>query len=101
MLVRLAAAGVNPVETYIRAGTYARLPTLPTVLGSIAPNSPAKQSQSLSDVMARQALMVRASLSPRAPMSSWAPRYAQRKVITNHDEDEEGLLVLQHRERSK
>jgi len=29
VLVRMHAIGVNPVETYIRAGTYARLPALP------------------------------------------------------------------------
>ena len=29
VLVRVRAAGVNPVETYIRAGSYARLPSLP------------------------------------------------------------------------
>jgi NADPH:quinone reductase len=34
ILVRVRAAGVNPVETYIRAGTYARKPTLPYVPGS-------------------------------------------------------------------
>ena len=34
VLVRLAAAGVNPVETYIRAGTYAKLPPLPYTPGS-------------------------------------------------------------------
>src|SRR4029077_12810429 len=28
VLVRMHAIGVNPVETYIRAGTYARLPAL-------------------------------------------------------------------------
>ena len=28
------AAGVNPVETYIRAGTYARLPELPYTPGN-------------------------------------------------------------------
>ena len=32
--VRLFAASVNPVETYIRAGAYASLPTLPYVPGS-------------------------------------------------------------------
>jgi NADPH2:quinone reductase len=32
--VRIAAAGVNPVETYIRSGAYARLPTLPYTPGS-------------------------------------------------------------------
>jgi NADPH:quinone reductase len=34
VLVRIRAAGVNPVETYIRAGTYARLPELPYTPGN-------------------------------------------------------------------
>jgi NADPH:quinone reductase len=34
VLVRMHAAGVNPVETYIRAGTYARLPELPYTPGN-------------------------------------------------------------------
>jgi NADPH:quinone reductase len=34
VLVRMHAVGVNPVETYIRAGTYARLPTLPYTPGN-------------------------------------------------------------------
>ncbi len=34
VLVRLASAGVNPVETYIRSGKYARLPELPYTPGS-------------------------------------------------------------------
>jgi NADPH2:quinone reductase len=34
VLVRMHAAGVNPVETYIRAGTYARLPDLPYTPGN-------------------------------------------------------------------
>jgi NADPH:quinone reductase len=34
VLVRMHAIGVNPVETYIRAGTYARLPELPYTLGN-------------------------------------------------------------------
>jgi NADPH2:quinone reductase len=33
VLVRVAAAGVNPVETYIRSGKYARLPELPYTPG--------------------------------------------------------------------
>jgi NADPH2:quinone reductase len=34
VLLRMHAIGVNPVETYIRAGTYARLPTLPYTPGN-------------------------------------------------------------------
>ena len=36
VVVRIHAAGVNPVETYIRAGTYARLPNLPYTPGNDA-----------------------------------------------------------------
>lgn len=34
ILVRIQAAGVNPVETYIRSGKYAKLPDLPYTPGS-------------------------------------------------------------------
>ena len=34
LLIRVGAVGVNPVEAYIRAGTYARKPTLPYIPGS-------------------------------------------------------------------
>ena len=34
VVVRIHAAGVNPVETYIRAGTYARKATLPYTPGT-------------------------------------------------------------------
>ncbi len=34
VLVRIHAVGINPVETYIRAGTYARLPDLPYTPGN-------------------------------------------------------------------
>jgi NADPH2:quinone reductase len=34
VLVRMHAVGVNPVETYIRAGTYARVPDLPYTPGN-------------------------------------------------------------------
>jgi NADPH2:quinone reductase len=36
VLVRVRAAGVNPAETYIRAGVYAALPPLPYIPGSDA-----------------------------------------------------------------
>lgn len=34
VLVRIHVIGINPVETYIRAGTYARLPALPYTPGN-------------------------------------------------------------------
>lgn len=34
VLIRVRACGVNPVETYIRAGTYARKPSLPYTPGT-------------------------------------------------------------------
>lgn len=33
ILLRVRAAGINPVDTYIRAGTYARKPSLPYIPG--------------------------------------------------------------------
>lgn len=33
ILIRSHAAGVNPVDTYVRAGSYARLPSLPFIPG--------------------------------------------------------------------
>ncbi|XP_044529090.1 quinone oxidoreductase [Gracilinanus agilis] len=34
ILIKVHACGVNPVETYIRSGTYSRVPTLPYTPGS-------------------------------------------------------------------
>src|SRR5262249_42244004 len=36
VLIRVKAAGVNPVDTYIRAGVYARKPNLPYTPGTDA-----------------------------------------------------------------
>lgn len=36
VLVEMRAAGVNPVDTYVRSGTYAKLPPLPFVPGNDA-----------------------------------------------------------------
>ena len=34
ILIRVHAAGINPVDTYIRAGRYGSLPSLPYIPGS-------------------------------------------------------------------
>ena len=34
VLIRVKAVGVNPVDTYIRSGTYARKPSLPYIPGA-------------------------------------------------------------------
>lgn len=34
VVVKIGAAGVNPVETYIRSGAYARKPSLPYTPGT-------------------------------------------------------------------
>jgi NADPH2:quinone reductase len=36
ILVKVKAAGINPVDTYIRQGEFMVLPELPTVLGKEA-----------------------------------------------------------------
>ena len=36
VLVRVRAAGVNPVDTYIRAGRYAHMPAMPYIPGGDA-----------------------------------------------------------------
>ncbi len=36
VLIRVLRAGINPVETYIRAGAYPRLPSLPFTPGGDA-----------------------------------------------------------------
>ena len=59
-VVRIEAAGVNPVDTYIRSGTYTKLPPLPFVPG----NDAAGGAENLAFLSRRRTL----GLAPRLPI---------------------------------
>merc|ERR1719410_1776095 len=50
VLVRVVCAGVNPVETYIREGQYAKLPTLPYTPGTDAAGDVEKVGKNVTTV---------------------------------------------------
>jgi len=87
VIVRIAAAGVNPVETYIRSGTYALKPPLPYTPGSDGAGTVAAVGQgvtrfavgdrvylagSLSGTYAERALCEEGSLVPLPANTSFA-----------------------------
>ncbi|HEY3902016.1 MAG TPA: NADPH:quinone reductase [Chthoniobacter sp.] len=87
ILVRIQAAGVNPVETYIRSGKYARLPDLPYSPGTDGAGTVAAvgagvadwkigdrvyTAGSLTGTYAEQALCEPAHLHPLPPAISFA-----------------------------
>ena len=63
VVVRVEAAGVNPVETYIRAGTYAKKPTLPYTPGSDAAGRIIRTGEGVHGLRAGQRVYVAGSLS--------------------------------------
>src|SRR5437763_5675529 len=63
VLVRMQAIGVNPVETYIRAGTYARLPTLPYTPGNDGAGVVEQIGDSVTEFRAGDRVYVAGSLS--------------------------------------
>jgi NADPH:quinone reductase len=86
-VVRIHAAGVNPVETYIRAGVYARKPALPYTPGTdgagtveavgknatrFAPGARVYVAGSLSGTYAEQALCDESSVFPLPQHVSFA-----------------------------
>jgi len=87
VVVRIQAAGVNPVETYIRAGVYARKPALPYTPGTdgagtvevtgknatrFAPGARVYVAGSLSGTYAEQALCDESSVFPLPQHVSFA-----------------------------
>jgi NADPH2:quinone reductase len=87
VVVRIRAAGVNPVETYIRAGTYARKPSLPYTPGTdgagtiestgkdakrFAPGTRVYVTASLSGTYAEQALCDESTVFPLPAHVSFA-----------------------------
>ena len=87
VVVRIQAAGVNPVETYIRAGVYARKPALPYTPGTdgagtidaagknatrFAPGARVYVAGSLSGTYAEQALCEESSVFPLPSHVSFA-----------------------------
>src|SRR5262245_29420172 len=63
VVVRIHAAGVNPVETYIRAGTYARLPNLPYTPGNDAAGVVEQVGADVSEFKAGDRVYIAGSLS--------------------------------------
>jgi NADPH2:quinone reductase len=87
VVVRIRAAGVNPVDAYIRAGTYARKPSLPYTPGTdgagtiessgknatrFAPGARVYVAGSLSGTYAEQALCDESSVFPLPQHVSFA-----------------------------
>lgn len=63
VLVRLGAAGVNPVETYIRSGQYARLPELPYTPGGDGAGLIAALGDGVTGLRAGQCVWVNGSVT--------------------------------------
>lgn len=63
LLVRIKAAGVNPVETYIRSGQYAELPALPFTPGMDAAGIVEKVGANLTHVKPGDRVYVAGSLT--------------------------------------
>ena len=63
VLVRMHAIGINPVETYIRAGTYARLPELPYTPGNDGAGVVAQAGANVSEFKAGDRVYTAGSIS--------------------------------------
>ena len=63
VLVKLHAVGVNPVETYIRAGKYSRLPKLPYTPGNDGAGVVEKTGNGVSEFCAGDRIYIAGSIS--------------------------------------
>ncbi|HEY3110106.1 MAG TPA: NADPH:quinone reductase [Chloroflexota bacterium] len=61
VLVRARAIGVNPVETYVRSGNYASLPSLPYTPGADAAGEVAARGEGVDDLAVGQRVYVTAA----------------------------------------
>src|SRR5215469_18255938 len=94
VVVKIEAAGVNPVEVYIRAGTYPRKPALPYTPGTdgagtilsvgdgvknVAPGARVYTAGSLSGTYAQQSLCEAWAVFP-LPANAWYSQGASMHV---------------------
>ena len=77
VVVDVKAAGVNPVDTYIRSGQYASLPALPYTPGSDAAGMVAAVGSDVHDVKVGDRVYISGTIHGRASGS-----YAERAVCT-------------------
>jgi NADPH:quinone reductase len=77
VVVDVKAAGVNPVDTYIRSGQYASLPPLPYTPGSDAAGVVAAVGSAVHDVKAGDRVYISGTIDGRAYGA-----YSQRAVCT-------------------
>lgn len=118
LVVRIRAAGVNPVETYVRTGTYAMKPQLPYTPGSdgagevlrvgagttkFKPGDRVYVAGSVSGTYAEQALCTEAQVHPLAASANWAqgaalgvPYATAYRAMFHHADAQPGETMLVH-----
>eukprot|EP01147_Barroeca_monosierra_P000887 gene887-4152_t len=92
VLVKIYAAGINPVDTYIRAGTYARLPSLPYTPGREGAGVIERVSEDVTTVKPGQRVYITASLTGTYAQFALCPANSVRP-IPDHISFVEGAAV--------